>query len=259
MKATPILLLASLLAFPTGSAFADAGPPPSPPRAPQLRPDASPTAQAHLDVAQTAVKTALAALARATTVPHGGYVEKAMVEVNKTADDLTQATAYVKAHPEANALANGPAPAETAPAKFTVAPPTARGARAGGGGAAQTNMLTALDALNAALNEFMNPVGSSYHGPIMGDLGGFRQTIMADISQANADVLGGINYANGSGVPAVPAPASTSAPTPKPTADTEDDHGNDPRLPSAIVGLALSAALSLGGLHVFSRKKLANK
>jgi hypothetical protein len=237
MKTSSILLFVGLLAFSTGSAFADIGPPPSPPRAPQLRPDASPTAQAHVDVAQTAVKQALAALIRSTTTSHGGYLEKAMVEVNKAADDLTQATAYIKAHPDANALATGPAPAETSKVSLTVAPEAARGARAGRGGVSpQTNMIEALDALNAALNEFMNPTSSSYHGPVMGDLGGFRQKIMDDIVQTNTDVLAGINYANGSGVPATPAPAAQ----PNKAGVTEDDSGNGARLPSAIAGLALS-------------------
>jgi hypothetical protein len=256
MKASPLLLSAGLFALTVGSAFADGGPAPQPPRAPQLHPDASLTAQAHLDVAQTAVKQALAALIRSTTTSHGGYLEKAMVEVNKASDDLTQAAAYLKAHPEANALTNGPAPAETSKVSFAVAPAAVRGARGTRGGIPlQTNMLEALDALNAALNEFINPTTSGYHGPVMGDLGGFRPKIMDDISQANTDVLAGINYANGSGVPATPAPAAQ----PTKAAVTEDDNGQDPRLSSAIAGLALSAALSLGGLHVFSRKKLEKK
>ncbi len=257
MKASPILLSVGLFALTVGSAFADVGPAPQPPRAPQLRPDTSSTAQAHLDVAQTAVKQALAALIRSTTTSHGGYLEKAMVEVNKATDDLTQAAAYIKAHPEANALANGPAPAETSKVSFTVAPAAVRGARGTRGGVPlQTNMIEALDALNAALNEFMNPAGSDYHGPVMGDLGGFRQKIMDDLVQANTDVLAGINYANGSGVPpATPAPAAQ----PIKAAVSADDNGTDPRLSSAIAGLALSVALSLGGLHVFSRNKLAKK
>jgi hypothetical protein len=155
---------------------------------------------------------------------------------------LTRISAYLKAHPEANTLADGMAPAEASPAKLMVAPDAARkNARSPGGpgGSPLQNMLSTLDELNIALNEFINPttIPTGSKSPIMGDLGGLRKTLIDDLVQANADVLAGINYANGSDVPpATPAPAVQ----PTKAGVTEDDSGNGARLPSAIAGLALS-------------------
>ncbi len=263
--------LAGLLSLGTVPLFADAAPRPQPPAAPRLAPDANPTAQGHLDAAQRAVDQALAALKRAATNDnHGRYDQAATTDLAAVAADLANAAQYVKAHPDANALASGPAPAGTVLEKIMVMPAAARGPGGTRSGAVvQTNMITAFDSLNAALNEFIIPTAPDYKGPIMGDFGGIRAKIIADLERANTNVLAGINYANGvirnPAPSAATAPAATTPTTPAPnppadakapTADALTPAGTRTgSAASVFASLALSLGLTLGGLHYFSRPR----
>ncbi|HTB62804.1 MAG TPA: hypothetical protein VK737_04370 [Opitutales bacterium] len=253
----PLLFAASLLMLTSSLAWGDAAAPPQRPGPPKLSPDPSPTAQAHLDSVNAALIIAQNALGRATTDNHGGFVEKAAADVKKALDDEAQATAYLKAHADENKLATGPAPADSSAPGFAKIPGNVNSRRPGGtrGDTAQTNMIAAVDSLNAALNELLNSSATSSQPPILGDLGGYRKKLLDDINQANTDVLAGIATGNGQTVtpPMPPAPATSTA-TPDKSLPTQASNTPTPAN-SIVASVALSLGLSLGGLRLFARKK----
>jgi hypothetical protein len=235
--AVGIVLLAfvGILALKPDAARADAPPAFAGSRPPQLSADANPTAQGHLTAAQKALEQAQAALVKATTDNRGGYVEKARTDIKKALADVAEAAAFVKAHPENNLLPSGPAPAETSKVHSALIPTNY--IKVPG-----LNMMAAIDALNVALNEFVNNHESNFHGPVFGDFGGYRLKIMNDIGQTSADVLAAIAYTDPDNKDKKVAP----------TADAPIS-----AFPTAIAGLALSLAFSLGGLHFISKRRTA--
>jgi hypothetical protein len=265
------------------------------PPAPLTNPAA--TAQGRLDAIQKALGQVQDSLAKATTTNHGGFVEKARDDVKLALADVNDASAYVKAHPEINTLPAGPASAtDTRLAAFTIIP---TGNRVPG-----LNLIAAVDSLNAATNQLINNPAPNYHGPVLGDIGGSRAKIIADISKTGSDILAAINSANPTptgrrggpvstqlqpttvvvemtetdGPATIQIPrnllynttlnsavaslnASDGALPDNPLADssnaTDGGLGGVSLVPTAIAGIALSAAIALGGLHFLSRKRLA--
>ncbi len=169
----------------------------------------NPTAQAHLEATQRALDAAQAGL-NATVGNFGGFMEKAFAAVTQAQADVTEALAYVKAHPEINSLPTGPVSAEASAADpvqslQNVAIP----AKPASG---FPWMWRAWTALNTALSDLANNTATDYRGPIVGDLGGYRVKIIADIGLARADVVAAFNFVNvKSGTPAPPAPMPAAA------------------------------------------------
>jgi stage V sporulation protein SpoVS len=202
----PVLLAAVLLSFPI-AALADGGPPP--PRFRQQTPapitNLAPTAQGRLEAAQRSLAEALAALARATG-SKGPQLDQAVADATAAQALVADALVWLKSHPEANALPPGPAPAETPAARPATVP--------AGNQVPGINLLAAIEALNTALGNFLNNPDPAAKTPVLGDLGGHREKIMAAIGRANDSVLALIRS------PAVaPAGLATSpAPVPGPMA-----------------------------------------
>ena len=117
--------------------------------------------------------------------------------MNLALTDVTKAIAYVNAHPEINTLQGGPQPE----AEFGLIRPADLPIYAQS--LDQTrypylpNMAAAIDSLNTALRAFMNVPESTYTGPIIGSIGGFRMIIAGDIMKASTEVLAGLDYAHG--------------------------------------------------------------
>ena len=216
MKTLPFAL--ALLLLPVAPAWADGGPPQPRFRAVAPAPisNLGPTAQSRLDAAQRALDQTLAALGRATG-SKGPLLDQAVADVNQAKARLTEAFAFLKAHPELNTLPAGPAPAES----VTVHPVTIpSGNRVPG-----VNLLAAVETLNTALGQFLNNPAPDAHTPVIGELGGFREKIKADIGRAAGDVLAIIRASNPAN-PVNPAArradgALPPAPAPSPSAAAE--------------------------------------
>ncbi len=163
---------------------------------PPLAANPSPTAKARLAAAGHAIEQAQAALARAASSPAGGSLDLARAAAARALADVADATVFLAAHPELNALPAGPAPAETSLARPVTLTQSGRGASSAPG----VNLLTALEALNLALNEFLNNPSPTYTGPVIGSLDGHREKIMADLAAAATAVAVTITTR-----PAVPA------------------------------------------------------
>lgn len=206
----PALAAGGVLAFAAPAAFADAAPLFGGMRPPPLAAHPSSTAEARLTAAQHALLQTQAALGRANAALYAGNLEKAQAAVNQTLTDVAAALTYVRAHPELNALPAGPAPADTSPVRPAALP---AGERTPG-----VNLMAALEGLNLALNEFLNNPAPDYRGPVIGELGGFREKIMADIGSATAAVRAGIRAASSTANANLRGPAATqpSAPPPAP-------------------------------------------
>jgi hypothetical protein len=217
-------LLASTLLLTPCSLRADGGP--VGPRFRAINPDPignlGPTAQGRLDAGQHSLDQALAALNRATG-SKGPLLDQAIADLNQAKTRIVEATAYLLAHPEQNALPPGPAPAELPTVRPVTIP---SGNRVPG-----VNLLAAVKALNTALGEFLNNPAPDSHTPVLGELGGNRDKIRAAIGLAAADVLIIIR-----------SPSSAV-------------YDNPPMLPTALASVALSLGLSAGGLYMLKRKK----
>ncbi len=180
--------LALVLAWAPAAARADGAPAFSGMRPAPVTPKQAPTAQGRLDNARRALTQAQAALARANPANYAGNLEKAQAAVTAVLADLNVAEFWLKANPKENALPNGPAPTE---------PPSVRPASLPAGERTPgVNLLTALEGLNLALNEFVNNPAPTYRGPVIGALGGHREKIMADIGAASSAVIASIRTAN---------------------------------------------------------------
>ena len=183
----PFPVLAILLPLTASLAVADLAPPfsgVSPPPAP-AHPAA--TAQERIAATQRALTQAQAALGKVTGSDPGGHRGRAQTAITQALSDAAAALAFLQAHPEANPLPNGPAPAESAAAHPIALP---RGEHV-----PDINLLTALEGLNVALNQLLNNPASDYHGPVLGALNGFREKIVADIGTGSAAVFAAIRAA----------------------------------------------------------------
>jgi hypothetical protein len=134
------------------------------------------TAQSRLEAVQTALTQAHAALAGLPAASRNPGFEIASAALARAQGDTAAALAWLKVHPEADTLPNGPAPAE----KLSVRP-LALGSLSS---APSLNYLTALEGLNVALNQLLNNPDLAYRGPVLGALGGYRGKIMDAIGES---------------------------------------------------------------------------
>jgi len=177
----------SALALLTISAAALANSPPGrppPPRFQQLMPkpvaNLAPTSQGRLEAAQRSLADAFTALGRATG-SKGPLLDQAVADATAAKALVGDALTWLKSHPEANVLPPGPAPAETPVARPVAIPASNQ--------VPGLNLLAAVEALNIALGNFLNNPDPAAKTPMLGDLGGRREKIMAAIGRANDDVL----------------------------------------------------------------------
>ncbi len=169
------------------------------------------TTTTRLEAAQAELNKALASLEKSNPNNHGGFIEKARTDAGQAITDLSAAQAYLKEHPEQDPLTPGTPPTDkqkfspAAVPSFEILPTGAK---------RSPNIDNAIDDLNAALLIFMDtPKGQPSVLVLLGDLDGNRDKIMADINQANADILAALNFAharNGGAAPAASAPAATA-------------------------------------------------
>jgi hypothetical protein len=196
------LATAVLLVFPA-AALADVGPPP--PRFRALPPpgvvNLAATAQGRLESAQGSLAEALAALNRANG-SRGPLLDTAIADVKAAAALVSEARDYVKTHPESDALPLGPTP-EAGAFRLTGVP---SGSRVPG-----VNLLTAMEALNAALGQFLSYPAS--HAAVVGDLSGRRTKLEEAISRASDDVLAIISPGRPSAAAAATTPLAQSKAT----------------------------------------------
>ncbi len=193
----PAALAFTLLALaPAGPLPAQAGAPPIP---------ANP-ALTSLDSARVGLEQAAKTLSSASTGNHGGYVEKARADVGRALTDVRAATlAFVQADPGAAA-----SPATTPPGLTEIYSRLAH--TRPGGGSAQSSMYGALPPLRTALDALQSAPG--------GTLGGNRDAIAADIGQAAADIIAGIQFldshSSNPAIATVAARAVSTGPAPAP-------------------------------------------
>ncbi len=233
----------ALLAVAPPMIRADVAPPFFGNKPPPLPAAPSPTASARLEVAQKNLTAAAAALARGHANLYGGYVEKAGVAVHQALADVAAATAYLKEHPGENTLPAGPAPEDKTKIVPTLFPEMER--------IPGINLMEANLALNLALVEFLNNPGRSYHGPVIGDLGGFRAKIMTDINQASAALVAGALVAEKNAEQPPPPPPAGAMPSAGPRTSSRAPG----EWPSVLASVSLSVGLALGGLHFFASKR----
>ncbi len=194
------LLPAALLVLAARPAIADGGVVGRPTyrRPAQLQQPIAPTAAAHLSTAQLALQTALDAMETFantdSTLNYGGYFARAKEDATNAKIALTEAIAFVSAHPEQNVLAAGPAPVSEpkAPALPGLSTETNRAGQPLG--IPSSNEVTAVDALQVALAALVNNPAPDYRGPVLGDLGGRRTKLIAAIGQIGADMSNGLAY-----------------------------------------------------------------
>ncbi len=132
----------------------------------------------HYLAAQTAVGEAQFALAKATKDNKGGYVQKGLDHLTKTLDDLNDAIAYIRAHPE-------PLPVGISPRVIAIA----SGIDSFAAGGSSPNLRHSLACLKTALDHLqLTP----------DDPDGHHLRVIADIAAAGSDTILGIKYADGS-------------------------------------------------------------
>jgi hypothetical protein len=204
------------------------------------------TAQAHLSAAQAEIRTATFDLGkminpnlnpRLAPGPNGGYVEKALADLVQASVDSANATAYITAHPEVDALSTGPAAADALkmppmPAVIMRNP------------SLNDHLALGVISLTAALRNLVNNPAPDYHGPVLGDLGGNRAKIIADLARAGADLSAAAEYSYYYSNGILPATLKSAM------ADNSSAHSV-----SIFASIAMSLGLSLGGLRFFARKK----
>ncbi len=207
----PAAVLTALLACPVRPVFADGGARVSPYRRPaQLQQPIAPTAAAHLEAARSALQTALGAMKNFdspdATLNYGGHFARARMDTDNALTALTEAGAFVAAHPADNGLASGPVPAgEPGAPSLPGLPQTI----------ADSPEAQAVDALHVALAALVNPPSNGNGGPVLGDLGGHRPKLIAAVAQIGSDLSNGLAYyknvrGGGTGIIPLSAPANLS-------------------------------------------------
>jgi hypothetical protein len=181
----PLLPLAVLFALAATLARADMTSPTFKMRPPAAPARAAATARARLEAVQAALTPAQAALARLPAASRAASLDKSSAALARALADTAAALAWLQAHPEADKLPGGPAPAETLQVR-----PLALGTLST---APSLNFLTALEGLNVALNQLLNNPDPAYRGPVLGALGGFREKIMDDIGESAVALREAIN------------------------------------------------------------------
>ncbi len=243
-------LVAGLVLLPVR---ADVAPPFSGRKPPQPLPQPAPTAQARLEAAKTFLETAQTGLNKTTNGDYGEFIDQAKEDVGNALTKIRAALAYVKEHPEENKLKNGPSPAEDGLPKPVALPSTNR--------VPGVNILTAANALNAALNQLINNPATDYKGPILGDLGGSRAKIMTDIAGAATKVSSAIQHAAEVEAKRRQNPNSKTGGTLQFGQESAPTSaiGPEKAWPNIFASTALSLAFSLGGLHYFDRRRSSTR
>jgi len=177
------------------------------------------TAQGRLSAAQQSLQPSLAILATAAIRNHGGFVENATAQVNQALADITAATSYLDTHPNANILLAGPAASAN-----PVVPPASIPDfdRTTFGGDKSPNMVIPLTDFNVALRQFARPDSASTD-PIPGDLGGYRDKIIQDLTQASAQIIAGMDYSRRHPARSIPAARAAPAISPDSSTPTQSD------------------------------------
>jgi hypothetical protein len=162
------------------------------------------TTQSHLEFTQQALDQALTSLNGARNT-FGEFKDKAIAEVNQGQADITHAMDYLKAVPEIE-FAPSPAPSAISPTGVTDVLSSGKNNVPTGYGP----MHTAMNLLIVAHGYLVGNTAGDFQ---VGNMGGLREGILADLDQAAADILAGVNIALVSNPPA-PAPAKPAATTP---------------------------------------------
>ncbi len=185
-------------------------------------PQYGPTARPYLAQAQLLLKSESGILTNpnpnvTTDRIQGGYVSKVAGHLQRATDNLTAALAYLDSHPEADALASGPAAPETSATRRAKLPPGEPRFNFGGPtGPPDPLQYKALNyrtisSLNTIVGWLLNNPAPDYHGPVLGDLGGYRAKILDDLGRALADTLAGIDFVTANGPPADASPVTKPA------------------------------------------------
>ncbi len=135
-------------------------------------------------------------LGKSNPANHGGFIEKARADVGQALVDVVAALAYVKEHPEVD-----PQPAPVAPTdKQKLYPAMLPDYEIDPNGKGKSpNMDAAIESLNAALRPLMDGPNGGALLLLTGELGGFRDKIMQDIGQTNADTLAAFAFSHDRG------------------------------------------------------------
>ena len=138
----------------------------------------------HLTASQKAIAAAVLALRRATTNNHAGYVEKARANIEQATNDMNAATAYAGAHPElaGTPLAESPASSASIAAIQAFDFPKPNN---------QASMVAALKSIQTAASTLEQAPG--------GNLGGYRDKLIADLNDAANNVNDGFNVLRSGG------------------------------------------------------------
>lgn len=169
----------------------------------------SDTTTSRLETTQKALKKALASINKAATANHGGFIEQTRADTTLAVADVAAALTYVKDHPEIDTLTPGMVPADRP--KFTLVSIPSYDIGADGKGKSPYADAT-VDSLDAALRPlFDEPKGDK---PVLrlGDIGGNRDKLIADIKQALADLIAAFDFAHNRATTSAPAPATSSTP-----------------------------------------------
>jgi len=196
--------LTVLIALATSTAWADI----AIPLEPYVRPDElqkpiGPTIQAHFTVAQHALELSRKVLKDflhgQNTIAYGGYLERADADLSAALAANAKAIAFVKAHPDSDALASGPAPANepAAPSLPKVNQPIMlpnEYLEVDGKSIQVIPMEAAVDALEPALSALIYKTTSDFHGPVLDEIDGHRRTLIAAIAQVGTDFTNAYAY-----------------------------------------------------------------
>jgi len=146
----------------------------------------------------------------AGTTNRGGFVVMARADLDQVVADIKLASTYVAEHPESNALANGPVANESSALQPGVLLHVAQGQTRAPNSYPPLN--GSINNLNAALKFLINNSASDYHGPVLGDIGGIREKIIADIVKTGSDIRSAMDYGDAHPSAAAAARTTTTAP-----------------------------------------------
>ncbi len=157
--------------------------------------------------AKSDIDKAVQAMAGATKNNHGGFVEKAQAELDRTSKDIADAITFAQDHPEINALPGAATPEALAAAEhakaFTIANPGNQG-----------HLVNGIAALQDALASLQEAKG--------GNIGGNRDKLLLDIDRSATAIMDGFQYLRNNPAPARgqnggAAPTPAPGPPPQPT------------------------------------------
>ena len=169
------------------------------------------TTAKRLAAVQRDLRTAADALAQADRAPHGGFVEKALADVNQALADVDKGFDYLDSHPGENSTnawgGNGRMPDPLRPLpNYAGGNLNGRGPRASRGFVPEgdSHLIAAYPALRAADRDMMTgPEVTPYQ---IGEIGGQREAIRRDLAQTVIDLVAALDFAHAAAhSPASPA------------------------------------------------------